>query len=55
MSPEQKKFYNAINTIKAAETWIVAPVNDTYKITPNIFVTSLYELIKHLRSNHYYQ
>ena len=50
-----KKFYNAINTIKAAETWIVAPVNDTYQIKPNIFVTSLYELIKHLRSNHYYQ
>ena len=44
-----KRFYNSIRDVEANETWIVAPVSDTYKLKPNIFVTSLYELIKHLQ------
>ena len=37
-----KRFYNSIRDVEANETWIVAPVSDTYKLKPNIFVTSLY-------------
>ena len=40
-----KGFWNALRDLKLDNAWIVAPVNDTYPLRENVFVTSLGDLI----------
>ena len=43
-------FWNAINDVKADEAWIIAPIEDKYKIKENVTVSSLSIFLKELLS-----
>mgnify|MGYP000954851190 CR=1 FL=1 len=41
-----KGFYRSLEVIKPTETFIIAPINDTYPIAENVIVIGLTDFLK---------